>query len=247
MKKVTILALCLGLLLSFCLPCAAQEEKKAPAGEPAASAPAKQDEGPSVMDVLAGVEKRYGKGSVCGKFFQEATLAGVGVSDFASGTVCFKHPNKMYWLYTEPEEQVVVSDGETLWVFRKADNQVMMGDAAQFFGEGEGAGFLSNVAGLRKRFAIAWAPEKLAAPWINEGWYAIKLIPYKPRPEFMLLYLAIDKKTFEIRESVSENEHGDTTRIVYSDMTFDAPAEEGKYSFTPPPGAEVLTIDDVEK
>ena len=249
-RKLLLLACCAIIALYAANPCPAQEAG-APAGAPAASAPAAPaedaDQGPTVLDVLAGVEKRYGKGGVCGKFFQEAVLAGVGVSDFASGTVCFKYPDKMYWLYTDPEEQLVVSDGKTLWIFRKADNQVMMGDAAAFFGEGDGAGFLADVAGLRKRFALAWATDKLSSPWVREGWYAIKLIPYKPRPEFTVLYLAIDKKTFEVRESISENEHGDQTRIVYTDLDFSAPMEDGKFTFSPGPGTEVLTLDDMEK
>ncbi|MEW5735238.1 MAG: outer membrane lipoprotein carrier protein LolA [Thermodesulfobacteriota bacterium] len=238
-------AVSISLLLLAAAPCPAKDEAApAPPLKPVAAA---ATEGPSVLDVLAGVEKRYGKGGVCGKFFQEAALAGVGVSDFASGTVCFKYPDKMYWLYTEPEDQLVVSDGKTLWIYRKADNQVMMGDAAEFFGQGDGAGFLANVAGLKKRFALAWATERLTAPWARENWYAVKLIPYKPRPEFTVLYLAIDKKTFEVRESISENEHGDTTRIVYSDLSFGGGTPEEKFSFKPPAGAEVLTLDEMEK
>jgi len=35
----------------------------------------------------------------------------------AEGTVSYKRPGKMRWLYAPPEEQLLVTNGDTLWLF----------------------------------------------------------------------------------------------------------------------------------
>ena len=47
---------------------------------------------------------------------------------------------------------VVGSDSKKLWIFRPEDNQVLVGEAPAFFGEGKGASFLSDMKSIRKIF-----------------------------------------------------------------------------------------------
>ena len=41
------------------------------------------------------------------------------------GTVAFEKPNRMRWEYAKPDEQVIVGDGETLWVYQPEEKQVI--------------------------------------------------------------------------------------------------------------------------
>ncbi len=199
--------------------------------------------GSSVDEVLSRVEARYRGSGVCARFYQEATLSGVGVSDTATGSVCFKHPDKMAWHYEKPEEQTVVTDGKTLWIYRKVDNQVMVGEAGQFFGSGEGASFFSDVSRLKKMFTVSFAKDMIPEKWSKSGWWALKLVPKKKRPEFTELYLAVDRKTGEVRESISKNEAGDVTRLVFFDIAFNQSLPDSRFTFVPPKGADVMRLE----
>lgn len=197
----------------------------------------------TVDQVLAGIEARYGSKGLCAKFYQEASLAGMGISDTATGSVCFKPPDKMAWKYEKPEEQQVVTDGHILWIYRKVDNQVIVGDAGEFFGSGEGASFFSDVTRLKKMFTVSFAAGMIPEKWSKSGWYALKLIPRKKRPEFVELDLAVDAKTFEVQESISRNQAGDTTRILFFDLSFNRDLPDSRFVFVAPKGADVMKME----
>ena len=46
------------------------------------------------------------------------------VSQQSNGTVQFQRPGKFRWTYSKPYEQLIVGDGEKLWIYDKDLNQV---------------------------------------------------------------------------------------------------------------------------
>ena len=194
----------------------------------------------SVEDVLNMVHARYGKSAFCANFGQISTLTGMGIQDTAEGSACFKHPDKMRWHYRSPEEQFIVSDGETLWVYRPVDNQVMVGKAKEFFGAGEGASFFTDVAMLKKGFDVDWAEQNWQEEAKSQNAWALRLVPKNVRPEFVSLCLLIDKDSHEIFEAISYNNFGDETRMRFSRPDFDKPVPEAQFTFGIPPGVDVV-------
>ena len=85
---------------------------------------------------------------------QASTIKAMEITDSASGKLMVQYPGKMRWVYKSPEEQIIVSDGEHLWIYRPEDNQVLRGMADAFFGDGKGAGFLSDIRRIREDFNI---------------------------------------------------------------------------------------------
>ena len=49
---------------------------------------------------------------------QEMTIASLGKTTTASGTVAFKKPGKMRWEFDHDTPQVIVADGTTLWLYQ---------------------------------------------------------------------------------------------------------------------------------
>jgi outer membrane lipoprotein carrier protein len=94
----------------------------------------------TLSKILDGLENRYAGPGFSAKFFQESMLKAMQISDTAEGKLTVKRPGKMRWEYTIPDVQTVVSDGRTMWIYRPADNQVMVGKAPSFFAGGKGAG-----------------------------------------------------------------------------------------------------------
>ena len=75
--------------------------------------------------LLDKVEKRYAGPGFKADFDQQSTITAMEVTDSASGHLFIKRPGKMRWEYVLPESQIIISDGNDLWIYRPGDNQVM--------------------------------------------------------------------------------------------------------------------------
>ncbi len=113
---------------------------------------------PTIDTIIAGVETRYNVPGFTADFEQESILKAMAVTDTASGRLMVRQPGKMRWEYLVPDPQTIITDGKELWVYRPQENQVLVGKAPSFFGEGKGAGFLSNIKTVRKSFQLSLEP-----------------------------------------------------------------------------------------
>src|SRR2546428_1091703 len=66
----------------------------------------------------------------------------------AAGKVYLKKGGKLRWEYTEPTQQVIVSDGKTIWLYTPQLNQVNTGPAPEALA-GPAGSFLSRPRKLR--------------------------------------------------------------------------------------------------
>lgn len=205
-------------------------------GLPVISAAASND-AERIDRIVKRIEKRYtGKGFTA-KFFQESILKAMQITDTADGQLAVKQPGKMRWEYTVPEVQTIISDGKTMWIYRPADNQVMVGKAPEYFGGGKGAGFLSDIGLIRKSFTIKWQQSE------NDSYDRLKLIPRKPNQELADIIISVNKQTFQIDQVVTHNAYGDETRIVLSDYQFNVNLEDARFKFDIPKGTDVVQMD----
>jgi outer membrane lipoprotein carrier protein len=192
----------------------------------------------SVDDILKKVEAIYTASDFSADFIQVSTIKAMEISDSASGKLFVKYPGKMRWEYQEPEQQVIVSDGIQLWLYRPQDQQVMVGKAGTFFGEGKGAGFLSDIQLLRKDFNITLED-------IHFGdYYNLKLIPIKKNGDLARIHLLVSKENFKIFQVYTYNLYDDATRIEFLNLHFDNRFDDGLFRFVIPEGVDVLQLDE---
>ncbi len=192
---------------------------------------------PTLDEILSGVESRYAGAGFSARFDQTSILKAMDIKDRASGAILIKRPGKMRWEYETPERQWIITDGDQLWIHRPDDNQVTIGDAPSFFGDGKGAGFLSDMKLIREQFRISLESAD------KSGAHVVKLVPKKKTPDVTLIYLTIEAGTFEVREIVTHNTYGDETLIVFSDVRFLEEIPDSRFIFTPPEGADVIRLD----
>ncbi len=196
----------------------------------------------TVSEVVDRVEARYASPDCQAGFLQESTLKAMGVTDTATGRVYFKKPDMMRWDYEAPERQTIVTDGKTLWMYRPDEAQVMVGWAADYFGDGEGLSFLSDIKILRSQFQIRFAApgsEKARA-----GQWLLELTPNVPRSNLSYLYLWISRNTFDIVRSKVVNPFGDTTTITFDNVQFNKNLKPSFFVFEIPEGTEVLKTEE---
>jgi outer membrane lipoprotein carrier protein len=192
----------------------------------------------SVDEILKKVEAIYTASEFSADFIQVSTIKAMDISDAASGSLFVKYPGKMRWEYQEPDPQVIVSDGIQLWMFRPEDQQVMVGNAATFFGEGKGAGFLSDIQLLRSDFDISLEDIRFG------DYYNLKLIPREKSWDLDRIHLLVSKESFHIFQVYTYNAYDDATRIEFLNLNFNTRFENDLFTFVIPEGVDVLKLDE---
>jgi outer membrane lipoprotein carrier protein len=192
----------------------------------------------SLDQILEGMEKRYANSKFSAKFLQESTIKAMEITDFASGKVYVRHPGKMRWEYEKPDRQIIITDGFKLWIYRPEDNQVMTGSAPDFFRDGRGASFLSDIKLIRNKFDIALLTSE------KNLFYELKLIPLEKNMDVADIRLSVSKDSFTVARVVTYNFYGDETRIELLNSKFNVEMGDDLFSFEIPEGVDVLKIDE---
>jgi len=162
----------------------------------------------------------------------------MGISDFATGKVYVRFPGKMRWEYEKPEKRIFITDGQKLWVYLPADNQVQIASAPVFFRDGKGASFLSDIKLIRQKFEITL--EKST----EDFFYELNLVPIEKTLDVSKVHLSVTRNTFTIVRVITYNSYGDENRIEQVNLQFDVPLDDALFSFAIPKGADVVKIDD---
>lgn len=192
---------------------------------------------PTLNEIIDQIEKRYNVPGFMADFHQQSIVKAMDISDEAIGKMYVRRPGKMRWEYLKPEQQLIITNGSRLWVYRPDDNQVLLGPAPAFFGDGRGAGFLADIKVLRKKFHI------LPAQSEDPLYVALKLKPLKDSIDIALIYLYASRQDFVVKRVVTINAYGDETRIELINSRFDTIPEDDLFTFIIPEGTDVLTMD----
>lgn len=187
-------------------------------------------------EVLTRIEKRYSASGFSARFHQVSVLKAMDISDSAKGRIHIKRPGKMRWEYESPEKQIIISDGIQLWIYRPDDNQVLIGKAPDFFGDGKGASFLSDVRLMRKNFSITLQEKP------DSDNHNLKLVPVSKEMDIAEIYLSVSWTTFDIEEVVTVNAYGDETQIELNEITYHDDLADSLFQFLIPAGVEVLQM-----
>jgi outer membrane lipoprotein carrier protein len=186
----------------------------------------------SVDQILDRIEDKYTNSRFGADFIQKSIIKAMNITDMATGKVYIKYPGMMRWEYEKPDQQIIITDGDKLWVYRPQDNQVMTGKAPTFFRDGKGASFLSDIRLIRQKFDIV----------LEQG-------PPEERPrektlDISEIRLMVSRQTFNVLQVMTLNFYGDETRIDLINFAFGVDMDDSLFSFTIPQGVDVLQIDE---
>jgi outer membrane lipoprotein carrier protein len=191
----------------------------------------------SVDQILDKVEEIYTKAGFSADFVQASTIKAMEITDSASGKLMVQYPGKMRWVYKSPEEQIIVSDGEHLWIYRPEDNQVLRGMADAFFGDGKGAGFLSDIRRIREDFTITLEDIRFG------DFYSLMMVPRKKTWDLVRINLLVSKENYRIIQVYTYNAYEDLTRIEFSNLEFDDAMDPSLFEFKMPANVDILELE----
>jgi outer membrane lipoprotein carrier protein len=85
---------------------------------------------------------------------QSVAFSGLGQEMQARGVAQFAKPGRMRWSYEEPEPSLVVSDGETLWIYDPTAKEVQEFPVGQGFLSGTAVQFLLGEGRIRETYEV---------------------------------------------------------------------------------------------
>lgn len=146
------------------------------------------------------------------------------------GSIKLKRPGRFIWLYTEPEEQLIMADGERLWMYDKDLEQVTVNTLGDRIA-GTPLALLMRSGPLEDAFDIQELGESDGINWLE-------LTPKMDSSDFELIFIGMNEAglaAMELRDNF-----GQATQIVFSDFKTDIPLDDDLFVFVVPEGVDVI-------
>ena len=148
------------------------------------------------------------------------------------GTVAFEKPNRMRWDYAAPDAQLIIGDGDTLWIYQPDEKQVIRAPLDKAFRATTPVTFLAGLGRLDRDFETTLVKDE------PERW-TLKLVP-KQDAGIGTLGLLVRKGDASIEEARITDPLGTTTRIVLSNERRNVALDGALFRFSPPSGVDVV-------
>jgi outer membrane lipoprotein carrier protein len=203
---------------------------------PAAPAPAAA-KGPSADEIGKRVQQFYDSTKTFkATFAQTYTIKVQNVKKESKGTVTFEKPGKMSWSYDAPNGNRVVSDGKTIRVYEK-ENEQMYESPVKNSQYPAALAFLMGTGQLVKDFNLRLLD---AAQMKFEGGYVLEGTPKEATPAYQKVLLYVDAQTNQVRRVLILDAQGNRNRFDFSAPVVNQPVPKADFEWSPPPGTRVI-------
>ncbi len=162
-------------------------------------------------------------------FTQTVSSADGAKQKASSGTFEFARPNRFRFAYAKPFEQLIVSDGQKVWIFDADLNQVTVRQFSQALGSTPAA--LLAGASLDSAFDLAAQPSAEGIDWVLAT-------PRQRDGAFQSMRIGFRGASLAAVE-IHDN-FGQRSRLNFSDYQANQPIPEQNFRFVPPSGADVI-------
>jgi outer membrane lipoprotein carrier protein len=235
MKTLRFLgASCLVLAAMATLPEGTATAQPQPQAQPQPPPPASPEETAKVVtQVQAFYEKTQ---TFTSDFAQEFTVKAYNQKKQSRGHVVFAKPGKMDWVYADPKDNRIVSDGEKLKVYEAANMQ-MYEQAVQKSQYPAALGFLTGQGKLDDSFKFQMFDGALMS--FPGGWILVGT-PKTPTTAYEKVLFYVDKGTSQVRRVLIIDGQGNKNRFDFLNPKVNETVAATQFTFTPPPGTTVI-------
>jgi outer membrane lipoprotein carrier protein len=148
----------------------------------------------------------------------------------AKGTFIFQRPGKFRWVYDKPADQVIVGDGERVWIHDRDLNQVTVRKLSRALGSTPAA-LLAGSAEVEAAFELSEAGMRDGLEWLDAK-------PREREAGFERVRMGFDAGGIRAMELFDH--FGQTTQLRFLKLTRNPKVEASEFRFQPPKGADVL-------
>lgn len=152
------------------------------------------------------------------------------VDEVSSGTLAIKRPGRFRWDYQEPEERLLIADGERMWIYEPEFEQATVQAMDQTLATSP-AMLLTGEGDLEESFRIEDEGVQGELHWV-------RLTPRVQDSEFEQVRIGIGERTVELMEL--RDNLGGVTRIEFDNIELNPQLPDSLFQFEPPAGTDVI-------
>jgi outer membrane lipoprotein carrier protein len=170
------------------------------------------------------------------KYKQTYTIKVQNVTKVSTGRVAFAKKGKLSFRYDRPSGNRVVSDGVTIRVYEKENQQMyeMKVGKSQY---PAALAFLEGSGKLTRDFTL----RKLDAKQMKvQNGYVLEAIPKEATPAYKKLILYVDADTNQVRRVLVLDEQGNRNRFDFDAPVLNQHVPDNEFQFAPPPGTKIV-------
>jgi outer membrane lipoprotein carrier protein len=192
-------------------------------------------------DIATRVQARYdGVQDLEARFTQKSRSValggpGSGQEMEASGVALFAKPGRMRWSYEKPEPSLVVSDGQTLWIYDPTAREAQEFPVGKGFLSGTAVQFLLGEGHILDAFEVR-----------SDGCAGdVVRLFLKPREEssYETLELLVDPRSGDVRGTAVVDLFGNRTDVSFESLQLNRHPDAKRFRFVAEPGVRVLRAE----
>ena len=192
---------------------------------------------PSADQVAARVQAFYNQTRTFrARFQQDYTVKAFNKRKRSNGVVSFERPGKMSWKYDDPNGNRVVSNGSSLKVYEKDNNQMF----EQSISESQypaALAFLMGKGNLKTSFTLRLLDSKKMK---FEGGYVLEGTPKSPSPAYQKVLMYVDASTAQVRRMLILDAQGNRNMFTFENPVVNTPIPPAEFLFEPPKGTTIV-------
>jgi len=169
-----------------------------------------------------------------GRFEQEDRRDDGGVLT-AQGSIAYRKPGQMRWEYDPPNEQLLVTDGETVWLYDPLLENVTIESLADV-APGTPLTFLLGAGKLTRDFRC----RALTRPPPDDGLTYLELVPREPIPTLESIQLGVRPSTAALVVLVMIDPQGNARVVRMKDITYGVAGLPETFTFAVSDEMEVI-------
>ena len=171
-----------------------------------------------------------GTQSARGEFEQKVYDRSGKPTQESKGSFVFQRPGLFRWLYAKPVDQVIVGDGERVWIHDRDLNQVTVRKLSRALGSTPAA-LLAGSADVEKAFELSEAGARDGLEWLEAK-------PREREAGFERVRMGFDAEGLRAMELLDH--FGQTTQLRILNLQRNPKVDKSEFRFTPPKGSDVL-------
>ncbi len=188
-------------------------------------------EGGILENVVDKLQNTYRSIDELSATFHQETVTRAGTRS-AGGIVYFKKPGKMRWEYRYGNDDLIISDGRTIWIYQPDLNQVIKGRLDDNIVP-MAQNLLAGITTLNKDFGITMASA-------GKETYSLSLTPRTRISNIENLLIEVDGKDFLVLSTTIKDPFHNKTTIRFSDIQVNIPLGNELFRFNKPDGVTVI-------
>jgi len=186
-------------------------------------------------NIVSLVQQKYKTiNSVEADFVQTNYVASLNQSREFRGKIFLQRPNFFNMEVSHPAKQRQTFDGQYLWVYTPANNQVLKNLVSPDFLHHPFINLLSTMENLERDFFISVFPRE------GSSVLSLKLTLKEKHSELREALITVERKGYQIKELTLYYESGNYTRLVLTKIKENQKISPQRFQFVPPAGVEVV-------